>query len=189
MEHSLTFTNHQAEILLYWYENAVEKSERFGTAHISFPQEEFVVHKLRRNSLSSRFDIVDFEIIWSWMEKVVDMGTAAAYFPFEEETIEKLCDFRKEIESLEPEENPDRERAIREADRLLNQKRQTGEKMQNIDTKITRIHFKYDAELFREKLKKARSLKEKISAANDLKKALDDLNKKLGAKDKNKDDE
>lgn len=158
MELSIHFTNHQAEVLLYWYENAIAKSERYGGMHISLPQEDYVVTRLRKKSISSRFDEVDLLVILSWMEKTINFGGAGTvYFPFEEETIEKIKEFEKLIENKKQGKNPERDKAIEAADKLAKSKYRTKDQIKEINKKIEKVDFKYDADSFRKKIQETRS--------------------------------
>lgn len=136
----ITFNYVEANIILNWFELANVKSERFGTSRYYFPQEEVVVQKLRKMNAASRYDDMDFEVIWGWMEKVVfpRVGEGGVYFPNEEETVDKLTVFRKKVDKINT---------------LERQKKLIKDRIEASEQSEEKHEFKYDADKFRNQLK------------------------------------
>lgn len=145
----ITFNYIEANIILNWFEIANVRSERFGSSRYFFPQEEVVVQKLRRMDPASKYDDIDFEILWGWMERAVfpRLGDGGIYFPNEEETVNKLHEFRKKVDKMNS---------------LDRQKRIIKSRIEASEHSQERHEFKYDADTFRQKLKEKEKLKEHI---------------------------
>ncbi len=136
----ITFNYVEANIILNWFELANVKSERFGSSRYYFPQEEVVVQKLRKMNEASRYDAIDFEIIWGWMEKVVypRVGEGGVYFPNEKEIVDKLTEFRRKVDKI---------------DTLEKQKRLIKDRLEASEDSKQKHEFKYDPDKFRKGLK------------------------------------
>jgi len=92
-------TSHEAEILLNWYDTALQKYTRFGSSRYVFPEEEILVNLLGSQKDKIILDDLDFQIIYGWMEKAVMPypGQSEMYFPGEEMLVNKINHAKKEI--------------------------------------------------------------------------------------------
>jgi len=123
---ALSFNYHEAKILLNWYENSRIKSERFGSSRYDFPQEEILVGKLQNPVLHSKYDPMDIEIMFGWMEKTLGPGISEGqfYFPLEEEIYLKLKKARDINKTdISSDSAVKRESAIKYADQLIYEKK------------------------------------------------------------------
>ena len=150
----ITLNYIEANIILNWFELANVRSERFGSSRYYFPQEEFVVQKLRKMDSESKYDHVDFEILWGWMEKAVfpRIGDGGIYFPNEEETVAKLKEFRKKVDKVVS---------------LEKQKRIISDRLEATEHSENRHDFKYDSNAFRKKLQDKKNEEKKSDNPNE----------------------
>ena len=92
-EFSFHLTADEAAMLLRWHEVTVQAASRHGggTQWI-FPQEEWLLEKLRQPEKNPLFDDMDLEMFTGWMDKALFPHPAAeaVYFPGEEALYRKL---------------------------------------------------------------------------------------------------
>ncbi|RMH63709.1 MAG: hypothetical protein D6677_06540 [Calditrichaeota bacterium] len=87
----------EAAILLRWHENRVRSATRYGgSQQIIFPQEEYLIARLRREEPLPEFDDMDLEMMLDWMDKALfpRPSSEAVYFPGEESLVSKLNQLR-----------------------------------------------------------------------------------------------
>lgn len=140
----INFDYIEATTILNWVEISNVRSERFGTSRYSFPQEEVVLERLRKMNSESKYDEMDFEIIWGWMEKAVfpRIGDGGIYFPNEKELVGKLKEFRQKVDKINS---------------LERQKVIIKDRIEAKEHSEEKHEFKYDADKFRQKLKDKKS--------------------------------
>ncbi len=83
----------EAETLLHWHELSRNRSQRFGGQDTYvFPQEAWLVNKLKAASADTLYDELDLEIMLGWMTDALfpQPAAQAVYFPGEEALASKL---------------------------------------------------------------------------------------------------
>ncbi|HED10461.1 MAG TPA: hypothetical protein ENJ10_07215 [Caldithrix abyssi] len=116
----------EAATLVRWYELSLNRSERYGGREsYVFPQEEWLVNKLKKPDASASFDELDLEMMLGWMKDALFPQPAAnaVYFPGEEALALKLKALESQKESDAPVPPEKVEKARHTADDLRKKRR------------------------------------------------------------------
>jgi len=111
----------EAATLLHWHELSRNRSQRFGGQdEYVFPQEAWLVNKLKTASKDTVYDELDLEMMLGWMNDALfpQPAAQAVYFPGEEELAVKLKQLKSRVGTDQPVPPEKVEKARHTADNL-----------------------------------------------------------------------